>query len=412
MRININILIIMFLFKYLAAQTPTVINVEIDWMEIPGHHSHRPNQIEINAVVDMFACHGINLNVIVSNSVPHINVLQRDPNNLNNFFNYTGPNSYGAIKAVNFDNPGGGWHYCIFAHQYQDENGNTTTSSGIANFNGDFVVSLGAFSGQIGTDWDRAATFAHELGHNLGLIHSGGQDIDLIGPYSPVIPSVMTYFYQLTGVRNNLECQGLVPKGLTLFKNLDYSNGNTCSLNESALLETFGLGIKIVDWNCSGSIETDTTYQRDLSNDRTTYGWCSSNGNISGLMDYDEWSNIRDLTFRIADSKTQESASSKTISCITVEENMIYKHSMAFCDQPPAVTEACVNNRMIYASWQAPGFYTGSCSRPYPSLRIAYNLAMSGDIVYLAPGNYYEPNLVLDKPLIISGPGHIVIGEQ
>ena len=118
----------------------------------------------------------------------------------------------------------------------------------------DFIVTLGSFSSQVGTDWDRAATFAHELGHNLNLTHSGNMDESVVGPNTPNLPSIMSYFYQLAGVRNNLECQGLVPPGLTLYKNLDFSNGRACPVDENALYEAFGIGIKSVDWNCNGTI--------------------------------------------------------------------------------------------------------------------------------------------------------------
>ena len=46
---------------------PTQINVEIDWMD-NGSHSHQPSTSEIDAVVQMFACQGITLNVDISNS--------------------------------------------------------------------------------------------------------------------------------------------------------------------------------------------------------------------------------------------------------------------------------------------------------------------------------------------------------
>src|SRR5690606_25252122 len=73
-----------------AAQVPTVINVEIDYMGpvITGGHSHRPSQAEIDAVVQMFACRGITLNVVIDDEIAHQYVMRRDPDNANNFFNY------------------------------------------------------------------------------------------------------------------------------------------------------------------------------------------------------------------------------------------------------------------------------------------------------------------------------------
>ena len=53
-------------------------------------HSHRPTQTEINAVIQMFACHGITLNVVIDEQLPHYNVLRRDPDptKKNDFFGY------------------------------------------------------------------------------------------------------------------------------------------------------------------------------------------------------------------------------------------------------------------------------------------------------------------------------------
>lgn len=125
-------------------------------------------------------------------------------------------------------------------------------------------MTLGDFSGEIGTAWDRAATFAHELGHNLGFGHAGEMDPNVLGPYVPNVPSVMTYFFQLTGVHTALQCNGLISKDAdeTLFKNLDYSYGCACDINEGALSESFGMGIISVDWNCDGQI--GGTVQQDV----------------------------------------------------------------------------------------------------------------------------------------------------
>ena len=51
-----------------------------------------------------------------------------------------------------------------------------TGSSGLAEISGnDLCVTLGGFSGETGTAFQKASTFAHELGHNLGLRHYGLQ---------------------------------------------------------------------------------------------------------------------------------------------------------------------------------------------------------------------------------------------
>src|SRR5256885_1463975 len=82
------------------------------------------------------------------------------------------------------------------------------------------------FAGQIGTPFDRAATLAHEFGHNLGLPHGA------VNAFQPNKPSIMSYFYQLSGVRSASLAAGLSTVQTSLFKELDYSDGTMCGLNE------------------------------------------------------------------------------------------------------------------------------------------------------------------------------------
>ena len=44
--------------------------------------------------------------------------------------------------------------------------------------------------------WTQAGTFIHELGHNLGLMHGGGDHIS----YKPNHLSLMSYAYQTDGI--------------------------------------------------------------------------------------------------------------------------------------------------------------------------------------------------------------------
>lgn len=398
---------ILFSFK-IFAQVPSVINVEIDWME-DGTHSHKPKQAEIDAVKQMFACHGITLNVELSNSVTHVNTLRRDSNpdrsKRVSFFDYkNGGDTFGTIKALNFNHSGGGWHYCLFAHQYQDTSFNPSGSSGLGESPGDdFIVTLGSFDGAVGTPWDRASTFAHELGHNLGLQHSGNMDENVVGQNTPNFPSIMSYFYQLAGVRNNLECQGLIPEGLSLYKNLDYSNGRACPVDENALNEAFGIGITPVDWNCDGNVGGIVSH--DISNQSSSSGWCNAKGTKSFLNDYDEWSHIHDYTGVLPKNYV-----SKEISCITYEE-YIAKVKNKICAQPPVVNEACVNNQMYYVSGSNEGSVDGSCSQPIANFGIAYTIAEDGDIIYLFPGNHHVGEITISKKLIITSPGTAVLGR-
>ena len=280
-----------------------VFNIEIDYMVDSGigGHSHRPSNQEIDAVIQMFACQGHTLNVIVDDELPHYTQLRNDPDDCRNTFDYSGTNaSFGRLKQDYFDHAGeGGWHYCIFVHFIEDSACNFTDSSGRAEIGGDdLIVSLGDFDGDIGTPWDRAATLAHEFGHNLGLYHCGAaapcgnpdNDPSTIGPRPLNLASIMSYFYQLRGVRANLECQGLAHEGLSLFKNLDYSHGTMCTLDEAALDEAFGVGLRSVDWNCNGTIGGVVAH--DLNDDSD--GWCGAVSGLQTLQDFDEWANIHD----------------------------------------------------------------------------------------------------------------------
>lgn len=404
----LKLLVVVFFNTLLAAaQVPTVINVEIDWMA-DKFHSHRPQQNEIDAVVQMFACHGITLNVIVDDSIPHQNVMVRDPDDSLNFFHYNNQQltSFGRIKELYFDHSGGGWHYCVFGHQYQGKNYMPSGSSGLAELSGDdFVVTLGSFEGGIGTPWQRAATFAHELGHNLGLKHSGSMDNDVVGDYAPALPSIMSYFFQLSGVRANLECRGLTSPTANLFKNLDYSNGIGCTINELALNELTGMGMTKVDWNCDGQF--NGIFARDLSNSRTTNGWCMSNGPLQILSDYNEWANIRDVT---SSPPLVSSPPPPTVSCITYEEYQMYSKAMGDCPEPPVVNEPCVSATMRYVRVGGTGTGSGRCTAAYGSIALAHTLATTGDVIYISPGNYPATNLVLTKQITLAGPGGVVIG--
>lgn len=375
--------------------------IEIDYM-VGGtpNHSHQPSQAVIDAVVQMFACQGHTLTIVVDDQLTHVNVLVRDPNDCDaSLFSYNGTNSYGAIKAANFDraanaNP---WHYCIFAHQYEDGNCNTTTSSGLANSGEDFIVTLGAFSGQTGTLFDQAATLAHEFGHNLGLSHCGSQycgsdtaDPDYVGPYVSNMPSVMSYRYQLSGVKFNMLCNGLT-FDLALFKDIDYSHGRMCALDEDALNEVAGTQMISTDWDCDGTLEASIAWNTNNNN------FCDSGGNRTIVTDYNEWANLVDGAAIPANMRSNEE-----YTCITAEEWNIIQNQMAMrggsCGQPTLATENCLSGENMYVG----DFFfveAGTCIFPYDSVQQAHNAAPNNSRFYIKPGTYNEAGVVtLDKP--------------
>ncbi len=388
-----------------ARSAPSVINVEIDYMTGgTPYHSHRPSQAEINAVVQMFACHGITLNVVVDDSIPHTNVLV-DGANQNDFFTATGPGTFQSIKSQFRDN-GSGWHYCVFGHDYTVD-GSAVGSSGIAEPSGDdFLVSLGQFANQIGTPFDRAATFAHELGHNLSLNHFGNnnQNAILIGNYQPNYASIMSYQYQLSGVRTQMNCLGLSDATSGL-KDLDYSDGRMPTLDEAALSEVTGVGIHKVDWNCDGVISG-----APVSQDLNGSSWCGQTGTLSTMKDYDDWANLKDTSVQ------QQVPLASPVPCITAEELKRLRSNLANpvnCPgaQPSLSTEACRAGQMVWVDPAYSGTETGTGDQPFSTFASAYSATPTNSVLFLQPGTYAGSILgPMNKRITLAGPGGATIG--
>ena len=171
----------------------------------------------------------------------------------------------------------------ISAHNYD-----ATTSSGISRGIGasDLIVSLGSFTNSVGTDNEQAGTLMHELGHNLGLRHGGGDDTNFKSNYL----SIMSYGFQLGGVIKGGVAGTFV-----------YSRTALGSMTESNLNEPTGIGYGTrlwcparnsyvtvanaggaIDWNCNGTT-TDTGVAFDVNND-------GGQGTLNGFND---WANLK-----------------------------------------------------------------------------------------------------------------------
>ena len=279
--------------------------LQIDWMQ-DQTHTHALTSAAIKKVVDAFAASPY---VSPTNSVGINLHVDEGPSSIMNFatnstwgslsraqslthVNSLGTGSYDwsafqAIKDANFTPTGRTpiFHYVISAHNYD-----STTSSGISRGIGasDLIVSLGSFTNGVGTDNEQAGTLMHELGHNLGLRHGGGDDTN----YKPNYLSIMSYGFQITG---------LIKNGVG--GNFDYSRSALGSLNESNLNEPTGIsapgygtrhfcsGVGFVavndaggaiDWNCNG-VTTDSGVQYDVNGDTAQ----------SSLSGFNDWANVK-----------------------------------------------------------------------------------------------------------------------
>ena len=405
-----NLIIVILLAGLATTSSADTFRIEIDYMvdtSLGNAHSHMPTQAEIDAVVQMFACQGHTLIIDVDDQITHYDVLQLDPNDRDNFFGFSGTNdSFKAIKDANFDN-GDGWHYAIFGHQYewrrQETDGSWTYfdsgSSGLGERGGDdFVVTLGTFSGQTGTPFDKASTLAHEFGHNLGLSHCGVSDCSDIGPNMPNLGSVMSYNYQLEGVRSGLLCNQLIPESADwLFKELDYSGGRLCPLDETNLDETVGTLFRAVDWDCDGSLSTSTS--QDLSTDGPT--WCSNAGNLETIADFNEWGSIQSNAAMSPDLlRTQRFPLEP---CITSEEVTALRRK-AECAQPTLSTESCVSGRTYWVKGSGSSSGTGSCNRAVDTVARGLAVSTPNSALILEPRTYSESGatgLVIDEDIVI-----------
>ncbi len=206
--------------------------VEIDFMvgALDGH-SHRPMPGAIAEAVDAFnnapvpavslcpfagfpiQSSGVNLVVDVDDPIAEVEAMSFG-------------SGFETAKAANFEVARRPYfHYNLWVHNLSPGLG----YSGIAEIHGnDLIVSLGSWPNQVGTLPQQSGTFMHELGHNLGFGHGGGDHVN----GKPNYLSVMSYSFQTVGLYN----------GTTGVTRIDYSREELPQLDEFSLDENAGIG--------------------------------------------------------------------------------------------------------------------------------------------------------------------------
>ncbi len=209
--------------------------VWMDYMVRPGGTSLAPSQAVIDNIKAVFAnapvanpdgTTGITIHPLLKFQVPFAQTLGSATNESQVWVDFD------ALKALHFPAAyAKSFRYMIWANSY-DESSSSGLARDIPATN--FLVTLGLWSDQGGTDWEKLGTFVHELGHCLGLTH-GGSDHD---NYKPNYLSVMNYFFQITGLYKN-GVWGDTSQNPLLF---DYQRIDTPPLDENNLNELVGLG--------------------------------------------------------------------------------------------------------------------------------------------------------------------------
>ena len=293
--------------------------IEIDYMVLAGvgGHSHRPKLEALQTVIDAFAnaplgnpdgTTGIRIHIDagantimnpVTGELWGARSRSDELAHVTNLGTMSGPNynwaAFDGIKGAGV--PGkfsiqraDVFHYCIFGHSLAPSLG---TVSGIARGipSSDFLVTLGGWTGDVGSINEQAGTLMHELGHNLGLRHGG----DDHGNYKPNYLSIMNYSFQNRGLRIG-GTDG----------HFDYSRFLLPNLNESALNENNGIsgvaaaagyGTRFYDgggvarlandingpinWN-NNAVSTDNPIAVDIN----------KSGSLSDLGNADNWAQI------------------------------------------------------------------------------------------------------------------------
>ncbi len=214
-------------------------------------------------------------------------------------------------KSANFDvRRKQFFHYAVFG-QSQNLDGSGGASGVAEVYGNDLIVTVGGNGLNTRNITNRnlliniqASTLMHELGHNLGLLHGGHENVN----YKPNHYSIMNYMYQFGGLSTTPDSLHAAEryylandmKGKTycnLIENspcsgtfiLSYSDGKSADLDERTLTEAANIGRgsyqdAYADWNNDGVLN-DGSYARNLNP--------QYDSTLSVLKDFNEWSGLR-----------------------------------------------------------------------------------------------------------------------
>ncbi|MEK7690596.1 MAG: hypothetical protein AAB425_06220 [Bdellovibrionota bacterium] len=238
-----------------AAPDPTAgwprVYLHYDYMVAASGHSHEPSASAIQLVVDAFQRQGVVLDIDpVHHPIPESMVVTLDPQ----IIACSGADSIdiGEVKTRYYKARNAQEHYAVFAHYNTCSSPGACTrckatprvagnqqfgTTGIAAVGGrDLIVSLGQlvdFGLEIMPDVINAGTLMHELGHNFGLLHGGGDHVN----EKPNYLSVMNYTYQYgIGTVKDPHYRGTTAEDPTLEEYvIDYSDRALPALHEGIL---------------------------------------------------------------------------------------------------------------------------------------------------------------------------------
>jgi len=214
--------------------------VQVSWMD-----GHRPDQNSLINVVNSYrnapvtsplGATGINLHILVdTTSMPIISSILLD-GTVTNEIGFRQLKSQYFMTASDIALAPSAqadvatakrqvFHYAAFVHDLSEAPGSSGWGEILGN---DFIVSLGTFTGQVGSTNHHAGTFMHELGHNLNLNH-GGPGTSSVNCKPPYL-SVMNYLYQFNSANG----------GFMAGRPLDYSHSRIY-YDESLLDEQAGI---------------------------------------------------------------------------------------------------------------------------------------------------------------------------